>query len=99
MQDISGAGNHMRQSVEQESVEFLFGDTEWFVLNIINKISEDISGIVSNQYYTVKEGDNIVGIGLMVKGLDFDLSILNHGSPESLKFFYRGLWSILFLKL
>lgn len=40
-QHISGAGNHMSQSVEKESVRFWFGDTEWFVLNIINKISED----------------------------------------------------------
>lgn len=41
VQDIWEAGNHMYHSVQQESAKFLFGDTQWFVLNIINKISED----------------------------------------------------------
>lgn len=33
----------------------------------------------------VKEGDNIIGFGLMVKSVDFDLSFLSCGSLESLK--------------
>lgn len=46
----------------------------------------------------VEEGDSIIGFGLMVKGVDFDLSF-NCGSLESLKFLHCGLWSISFFKL
>lgn len=46
----------------------------------------------------MKEGDNIVGIGFMVKGFDFDFFIFNYGLFEFLKFFYRGFWLILFFK-
>lgn len=35
----------------------------------------------------VEEGDSIIGFGLMVKGVDFDLSF-NCGSRESLKFLH-----------
>lgn len=34
----------------------------------------------------MEEGDSIIGFGLMVKGVDFDLSLFNCGSLESLKF-------------
>lgn len=55
MQDISEAGNHMNQSVEQKSVKFLLG-MQRDLSYIITKISEDILGTISNQYYIVEKG-------------------------------------------